>query len=269
MANDEKMEFAYCLELGDIVDIGEARRRFNDPANNLLNKFTFYCPDPSCVQPDGRRTEIIATHHTKPPQDTTKHAACFRRYPLQHHISGCAWQKIEANIRKSRNDDIPGEDFAQQYRNKPTEADGLIDIFIRPSLKQKQHAASNIFSANTGKPSHPSFQSLAKPAASEQHQTKRSSGRLHKLVNNYVVHQKSLRSGNISQQQFDLLGFSVKNEGNYLYKDFFRLLTKIWDVGSFHGVYMANSRYNLSAGGGFSLLLQDEISDKKVAVYVL
>ena len=130
---------AYCIDLDEIVSISEARREyFRQPEPR--QKFNFYCPDPSCKQKNGKRTQISAPNLYLPlfdPEHKKSRAPHFKIYQNQVHINECE------SIQYSQQNIIKDKDMSNALttRSKHIKDNDYIDVFYRPGTK-KSYAIS-------------------------------------------------------------------------------------------------------------------------------
>ncbi len=77
---------AYCVELGRVVNIAEARREFLNMAT-LVPRFTFLCQSKACAD---HRVVVIGVSYRVLAKDAPKHVtAHFRKH--NEHCAGCDW----------------------------------------------------------------------------------------------------------------------------------------------------------------------------------
>ncbi|HGY9637431.1 ATPase [Pseudomonas sp. Env-44] len=120
---------AYCLELGEVVSITDARRAyFSQPEPRA--RFTFQCSYADCMALSKRPT-ITAVNYASLPQDTYR-AAHFRD-PGVGHAPGCHWQDEEPAV----SDQDPGGEAAHKDREAKRKLHDFIDEFDPTAVKPK------------------------------------------------------------------------------------------------------------------------------------
>lgn len=265
---------AYCEELGRDVYIDEARIEFH--GQNIHSSFSFFCSDPSCVQTytqEGgiqktHRTQMIATYYNLPLDEKTKITPCFRHFPGQEHNETCIWMNgglKEPSLPEKENNESNKEKITLQ------ESEGRIDIFYRPPttlFKPQETAESHSEPIVTER-------EVTKDPTGENRQRKnlRTTYLLETLVTMYLRNQTKRDKGEITEEDFNLLSFNIKGEGDYYYRDFFRFFEDVWNNPDFNGVYMGRARLK-EYGAGFKLFFNAPIQgsrddeEKNASLYV-
>ena len=82
------IERAWCVELGRVVSINEARRELVG-GTDTTSRFTFLCSDERCR---AHGTRVTGVNYWRPAQEADKYrAAHFRE--LDEHLEGCEWRE--------------------------------------------------------------------------------------------------------------------------------------------------------------------------------
>lgn len=112
--------YAYCQELGEVVNINTARRNFacEEP---LLLRYHFFCDDPHCALP---KVRISGVNYQAPAAESPKFVTAHFRTWDKHH-SECQWQVDPDGVAL-----LPGEteDEAKQRQLRRKLSD-LVNVF--------------------------------------------------------------------------------------------------------------------------------------------
>ncbi|MDP8185293.1 hypothetical protein [Phocoenobacter skyensis] len=132
MSNKE----AYCVELGRVVNIIEARLEFL--SQNKLNKFTFLCSNEECRN---NGVKIIGVNYNKYPSEETKLTPHFKYRSKNNkpHSSNCMWNQNK-DIKKHKNES--NDEF--KLRKTKLTLNDYIDIFETQSPSKDNHSTSII-----------------------------------------------------------------------------------------------------------------------------
>lgn len=260
---------AYCIDLDEIVSISEARREyFRQPEPR--QKFNFYCPDPSCKQKNGKRTQISAPNLYLPlfdPEHKKSRAPHFKIYQNQVHINECE------SIQYSQQNIIKDKDMSNALttRSKHIKDNDYIDVFYRPGTKKSyaisiDKTAQGIHGTDITRTITSKVRGDSTRALSEK-PSKTSTTFLMTLVDSYILARHRLNKETISQDDFDRLSFRIPNEKTYRYRDFFRKFQNVYTQSSFLGVHLGNCTVKNNANGWF-LNFFDKIEGKRVFLFI-
>ena len=256
------VDMAHCVELNQDVYINEARMAFH--AQNQHAEFNFVCTDPSCIQPNGQRTQMTALYYQLPPEETTIKKPTFRHYPGQPHTAECVWTREKNDTSLPKQEDETEQEYKQrEIRRK---LDDVVEVFIRPK------DASDLFAAidkkkekqNNNKNVH---HNAHVPQKSETHKF-RTTGILDTLVTFYLHSKQKMLDGLITKDEFEQLTLKVKNENSYCYREFFKPFDLAWSQSGFNGVYIGQAINAFVSNLGFGLFFLEKINNKSVALYV-
>ena len=95
---------AYCPELKRNVSIMDARNEYLN--SKYYIKFSFQCVTENCVQPNGKRTEIIGCNYTKRNDEKTAVRPYFRTHPQQEHNKNCPYYQESQSSESCSSDEI-------------------------------------------------------------------------------------------------------------------------------------------------------------------
>jgi len=120
---------AYCVQLGEVLSIAEARRAFFS-LPEPRSRFKFFCSNETC-RDLAIQVEITAVNYDKQPHDTYR-IAHFRENPKYAHAPDCEW--------------MIDEDAEEVDGKLPGETDG--DAFLRRA-RRKLHDYIDVFDPTT------------------------------------------------------------------------------------------------------------------------
>ena len=90
-----RIDLAFCVELGQVVDIHLACQKFAD--QDQLSKFNFLCSDPICRESKNGGVRIVGVNHNKSPEEQAiSNSPHFR--VLDKHDPNCNWVELEAAL---------------------------------------------------------------------------------------------------------------------------------------------------------------------------
>lgn len=97
--NNTSIEVVFCNEsnLQRLMTISDVRREYFAVASHIRKKFELFCSDPSCLQPNGKRTKYSAVNAYEPnfdPETNISRKPHFRIYRNQEHHESCLWNEF-------------------------------------------------------------------------------------------------------------------------------------------------------------------------------
>lgn len=114
---------AYCIELGEVVDIYDAQNAYFDLPEGRRKRFTFRCSDEEC-----RRIKnplVSGVNYDKLAEETEKYRQQhFRAPPANEHLSTCIWHDSDAET-SAINSSIDDEKSRVERAKKTN----VIDVF--------------------------------------------------------------------------------------------------------------------------------------------
>lgn len=259
------MDLAYCEELRRNVYIDEARLEYF-ALKSRYSEFHFVCSDPGCVQPDGRRTQVTATHYRTPPEEATGQSPTFRLYPNRKHTENCVWFDEQALAVRPRQ---PGES-ERQYQSRILNSKILdrIDIFERPSANPPEKAADSGSSTTNSEEKRSAAGCGGSGYGNAPRTTFRRTGLLESLVTCYLRNQEQKQQKKLTEEEFKQIGFTIPGEGRKQLCYFFMRLENAWNRQDFNGVYIAEVYDVRRFGTGFKLFLKSKINGKTPTLYI-
>lgn len=126
------IERAYCVELGRVVNIYEARDYFFRQAPPR-RRFQFLCSDANCRVAKG--TKVTGVNYDKLIEENDQYVKPHFRENTEH-LPDCEWVELEAALTelKKETDDDPGkESYARRARRKRPKTSDVVDIFVPSS----------------------------------------------------------------------------------------------------------------------------------------
>ncbi|MFH4354867.1 MAG: hypothetical protein WDW20_03330 [Neisseriaceae bacterium] len=221
------LDIAWCAELG-MVTIREVTKAYFSREPEERRPFDLRCPDSTCVQSTGQRTQLSARNAYIPEDDLiafrSRHPH-FALFPRQQHHSNCAYSGTQ---QKDEAAGIKPPAATEKHPSKlKSHYSCIATKFVRPGteeLNQGVHTylCNSATDANTiGSASN---YEQVKEVASDTDKHKRSSycvNTLEGLVASYKFAQKEVVAGRMDWKEFAKLKFTISREGSYRYKDFF------------------------------------------------
>lgn len=133
-----KIDLAYCVELGRVVDMQEACLEF--AVQDKYSKYNFLCSDATCRHSLPKGVRITGVNHYKlPTEGTSKMSPHYR--VLDPHLPNCVWIELEAAEKEEiQNEDVEVKDG--NPRKKGRKLTHLVTRFVVPSADD-QGAAQN------------------------------------------------------------------------------------------------------------------------------
>lgn len=136
---------AYCVQLGEVLSIAEARREFFS-LPEPRSRFDFLCSNESCRELV-TRPKITAVNYDKRPSDTYK-AAHFRENTNYAHASDCEWM-IDEEV-EGADGRLPGETESDaNLRRARRKLHDYIDVF-EPAAEQERGEGSQAAAVEEG-----------------------------------------------------------------------------------------------------------------------
>lgn len=271
MTSKKSVDLAYCVELRRNVYIDEARSEFF--YQSAHKDFHFLCTDPGCLQPDGNRTQILATHYKLSPNEATPQAPCFRHFPKQNHAPHCVWLQEEEiltrdKLPQEKQDDYLGRIVKAKQHNR-------VDVFIRPGSENGNQLQENNSENTKTNTKLATGEHQVRTAKWPSNDPIRTTSLLETLVTAFVSLHTQRNDGKITEEEFFRASFTIRNEGEKLYYQFFRKISYIEKNPAFDGVLIGrvlgtNEYYETVKfyGKGFRLVLQEKINNKPVRLYM-
>lgn len=209
----ERITHAYCVELGRIVSIDEARIEYLSNEPPRPPKYTYYCAHETCWQ-KGVRVSAINDHVPLKEGKKFRSPHFSRILPAHPHASGCPWETPEEPIVR-KPDESSDEFRTRQARAKLHE---IVEVFTPPG-----HKSTNISSSEDSTASHSSGQDQRRDTGSPSVSStpgKQSTSLLETLVRSYQEVKK------LDWEDRRRIMLNVRGVGSISFVDYFVPLIK-------------------------------------------
>lgn len=250
---------AYCVELGEILSIAEARRAFFS-LPEPRNRFDFLCSNETC-RDLATKAKITAVNYDKQPNDTYR-AAHFRENNKYTHAPNCEWMIDEdaEEIDGKLPGETEGDAFLRRARRKLHD---YIDVFdpsteqpIEGGAPEGTAGGSDVTGGSRG-------EGVGRgERMSRNHKT----SSLERLVECY--RQAKLE---LSDEEFKAMRLKIVGEGEIPLSRYFKSIAYA-KVGAsnrvIHGGASLIGRYSKGEGAGFKLRFFDWREEKPIFLYV-
>lgn len=129
---------AYCVQLGEVLSISEARRAFFS-LPEPRSRFRFLCSNEAC-RDLATRAEITAVNYDKRPNDTYR-IAHFRENPKYAHAPDCEWM-IDEDAEEV-DGKLPGETDGEVFLRKARSKLNDYIVVFDPTAEQETEGGSS------------------------------------------------------------------------------------------------------------------------------
>ncbi|MDF3935813.1 ATPase [Pseudomonas citronellolis] len=246
---------AYCVQLGEVLSIAEARRAFFSlPLPR--SRFDFLCSNESC-RDLATKPKITAVNYDKQPNDTYR-GAHFRENNSYKHSPNCEW--------------MIDEDAEEVDGKLPGESEK--DAFLRRA-RRKLHDYIDVFEPNAGQPAESGSTSGTPDGdkvtggnrsegvgRSEKESRNHRTSSLERLVECYRQARQEL-----SEEEFKAMRLRVVGESEMPLSWFFRSISYA-KLGTSNRVLHGGATLVGRYGAGFKLKFYDRLDGKLVFLYV-
>jgi hypothetical protein len=124
-----KIDLAYCVELGRVVDMQEACLEF--AVQDKYSKYNFLCSDATCRHSRPKGVRVTGVNHYKLPTEGESHMSPHYRV-LDPHQPNCVWMELEA-AEKEEIENEDGDVKDGNFRKKRRKLTHLVTRFVVPS----------------------------------------------------------------------------------------------------------------------------------------
>ncbi|QGZ31150.1 ATPase [Stutzerimonas stutzeri] len=246
---------AYCVQLGEVLSIAEARRAFFSlPLPR--SRFDFLCSNESC-RDLATKAKITAVNYDKQPYDTYR-AAHFRENNKYTHSPDCEWMIDEG--AEEVDGKLPGEfekdAFLRRARRKLHD---YIDVF-EPDAEQAAGGDSTGGAGEGGEVAGGNRSERVGQGGNQSRSHRTSS--LERLVECYRQARQEL-----SAEEFKTMKLQVVGEGEMPFSWFFKSISYA-KLGASNRVLHGGASLVGRYGAGFKLRFYDRLDGKLVFLYV-
>ena len=246
---------AYCVQLGEVLSIAEARRAFFS-LPEPRSRFDFLCSNETC-RDLATKAKITAVNYDKQPNDTYR-AAHFRENNNYIHAPDCEWMIDEG--AEEVDGKLPGETDSDAFlRRARRKLHDYIDVFEPPSVQEAEGGSAG--ATPDGGAVEGRGRSEGIERGEKQSRSHRTSS-LERLVECYRQARQEL-----SADEFKAMKLRVVGEGEMPLSWFFKSISYAKLGASsrvLHGGASLVGRY----GAGFKLRFYDRLDGKLVFLYV-
>lgn len=253
MPEKPSITHAYCVELGEVVSITDARRAyFARPVPRA--RFQFLCSSQSCLDLNDP-PHVTGVNYSHPPTDTYR-AAHFRENPSDKHAPDCVWMADEE--AEGANDKLAGgSDGAANTRQAKRKLNDWINEFDPTLLAATASRMASGAGADLTANARLSRKGISKGEGRTSNNRTRSFDR---LVEFYRDAQQAL-----TRDEFQALTLRVVGEGEMPLTSYFLSLSQA-KLGVENRVIYGGALLDDRTGTGFRLWFYDRIS--KLRVYL-
>lgn len=244
-----RIDVAYCVELGRIVDIQEACNEFF--SQKAVGKFSFLCSDPRCRNSRAGGVRVIGVNHYRMPEEGKVFKSPHYR-ELDEHIPTCEWKELEAALAA---EDLSSDDAERgaspPKRRKPqSKVTRLITRFVIPEILADE-APSNEIQQELGR-----IRNIGNREVRRRELVRyaRGTGSTATSLEALVTCYEELKSENALGETFDVSGY-----GPISFRDAFRHIG-LASTGGFVVLY-GGARLYKRYGTGFALHFMDRIPE--------
>ncbi|QKE61879.1 ATPase [Aquipseudomonas campi] len=246
---------AYCLQLGEVLSIAEARRAFLS-LPEPRSRFDFLCSNETCRNL-ATKAKITAVNYDKQPSDTYR-AAHFRENTNYTHAPDCEWM-IDEDAEEV-DGKLPGETESDAFlRRARRKLHDYIDVF-EPS-PEKETGGGSAGSTPEGGAVEGRGRSVGTGRGEKQSRSHRTSS-LERLVECYQQARQEL-----SSDEFKAMKLRVVGEGEMPLSWFFKSIPYA-KLGASNRVLHGGASLVGRYGAGFKLRFYDRLDGKLVFLYV-
>lgn len=252
---------AYCVQLGEVLSIAEARRAFFS-LPEPRSRFRFLCSNETC-RDLAIKAEVTAVNYDKRPNDTYR-IAHFRENPKYDHAPDCEWMIDEdaEEVDGKLPGETDGEAFLRKARRKLHD---YIDVFDPTAEQEKEGGSPGGTNGGSDVPGGSRGEGIGRgKKVSRSHKT----SSLERLVECYRQARLEL-----SEEEFKAMKLKIVGEGEIPLSWYFKSIAYAKVGGSsrvIHGGASLVRRYG--AGNdqdlGFKLRFFDWVDKKPVFLYV-
>ena len=243
---------AYCVELGEVVSISDARRAYFSQSEPRA-RYTFQCSYADCLAL-AKPPTITAVNYASLPQDTYR-AAHFRD-PGVGHVPGCHWQGEEPDV----SDQGLGGEAAHKDREAKRKLHDFINEFDPTIVKPKD--GKGVSGSAGSNPAQGRGQGRSGVAKGSSFSTRNRTSSFERLVEYYRNAHKDL-----SSNEFFGLQLKVTGEGEMPLISYFPNISKA-APGSPNRVIHGGARLEPRKGNGFMFWFIDRVDGKGVYLKV-
>lgn len=252
-AKSLRIDVAYCIELGRVVDIQEACAEFFNQSK--YTKFHFLCSDEKCRDSRKNGVRVTAVNHNRLPTER-KQSPHYRVW--DSHTENCYWQEMERALQEEDEPSPESNDAERARRRVARKVTRLVTKFIIPTEESEEgngpRVASEIDLISK------IFDARQRRQALRQYV--RGLGSTATSLEDLVTCFEELKS-------LDELGqdFIVDGHGRFTFRQAFRQVKRASQPG--FSVHYGGARFQIPRyGRGFVLRFIDPLEQKPITIYV-
>jgi hypothetical protein len=251
---------AFCVELGRVVTITEARREFLSRIPPL-GAFTFQCDDQACISTTLTPVLITGVNYRFAAEEKVKYKAAHFRHEHGHRV-GCRWVLDSENIGTMQ--PVPAHDGAKIFKTARSKSNDLVTAFD-PTIRSKPRTlavATAMDEAGDGPRQRPdsAIMGIGLKINSKDGETRTHD--LERLVESFVEARSSL-----DPESFRKLSLKIKGSKQTTYREYFQQI-QYCDSDTLTGITYGGVVFIQDYATGFKLSFFDSIRNYPVSLYV-
>lgn len=240
---------AYCVELGKVISIDDARREFV-AGNTGVAQFTFLCSYEPCR---AQGTRVTGVNYRKPAQEAVKYRAAHYR-GLDEHIDVCEWFEPGAVDRPSTDSHLP--DATPRHARR--KLDDMVNVFDPRGTNERRGNSSENAATDAGEAFGEVRSTQGSSTSGSSGETRTSS--LERLVDLYLEAKSTMTWEEFLDREIQVVGVGT-----------FRLVKYFQRLGQSDGanrVLYGGARLLKRYGLGFKFRFYDKIDGRDVHLYI-